>query len=1149
MTSKMATRDNRFITLILIIVCLAAVRVEGSSNNDYQVYVDKNSMCTADCGTEMSPFSNFVDAIQYISLLRSNKSSLSAAAVNMDWLLQNNDNHQQQDVDTIIVKEGIYRGSKNKGLVINFPLHIVSLSPTKPTTYGAVTFNDAQVIIDCEGVGNAITVKNVILFKLSNIGIHRCVGSSGGALSIVNSSAVVGAVTFVGNQALNGGAVSLSNSNIDFTRCLFMDNRAITQGYDIYASSSVVGLSMTNQKPCDIYSTGGSVSIKLDSSYLSMDSLAGMEGLKIVGDLSTMSLPTGIVTVLDRTCPTPPTALWAYVFKTFSTYSETCNSNNVCDDGESCLSCPSDCSCMAHGWKLDIFKTVPATPITVVADIIQLSSSSIANLAYPYAVMNAYLKINKHDTYEFKFVGSNCGLVFSVDGIDIVYTAVSLSNVDTTRSVRLTATNVHHLRIAISKGVSPNTAVTLKIYWRRKADGEQFVLLDPFYSKNICNDGILDDKEKLNAYRCVADQAKALDPSKDTCGDGICSEIPEDCLADCYHVLTQMCPEQATPNRLDPIYSKMDFVGTALNNQYMYSLPGIQLLSHGVDIMTDENMNAPVFHFGYCDNSSYTTVHDLYRGLVYTVPKGIHAIPTPKCSYSASTTSYSSSNQMSQEKAKDSSMDDSANLGGGYWGITLQASVAFSQSSSTKSASDLSGKVSGKIMVDEVLCETTRVHISAQNVTFHPNFVRDVGQADTIPKMELVVAKYGSLYIKSAVMGGSLTHVTVVSHSSFEGKLSSEISQNTQLSLSAKVSSPALKVNANYKKGTDNSISNDQQNKFEQDSASTTIITKGGPPGSFGPDSKGANNNFGAWAKAVDLLPVPIKKEYGFIVDLIPTNWLVKGSTDTIQSLWSKAEIAHLYKRFASRVDYDKIESLKADESIFYINTPRNGASSLSFTFTIKTIDGQTKTSTQSLSTGALFTLPLGEVQSVAGYPTDQVSFDVYDVVNTRLYHFVYYGGIWNQLTASYVFSIRFEATTVACPSCTITPTLRITLQGTLGTYSVYYTPTVAATHYTSGQPYLGDLEFVTFEPITSFGDEAITFVYNVNTFNIIQYCPNAPGVRSGVGMCDIPSLMPFERRYSTVYGTTQRKFTLTSSQITTVTMTKHDILPLSKNI
>ncbi|EGG18079.1 hypothetical protein DFA_06746 [Cavenderia fasciculata] len=1137
------TRDNSSIVFLIVVVCLAIVKAQSSSN-DYQVYVDQNSMCTADCGTEMSPFSNFVDAIQFISLMRSNKSS---AAVNVDWLFQNTQNHQT--IGTIIAKEGIYRGSKNKGLDINFPLHIVSQSPTKQTTHGLVTFNDAQVIIDCEGVGNAITVKNVTLFKLSNIGIHRCVGSSGGALSVVNSSVVVGAVTFVGNQALNGGAVSLSNSNIDFTRCLFMDNKAVTQGYDIYASSSVVGLSMTNQKPCDMYSTGGSVSVKLDSSYLSIDSLTGIEGLKIVGDLSTISVPTGIVTVLDRTCPTPPTVSWAYVFKTFSTYSESCNNNNVCDNGESCFSCPSDCSCVAHGWKLEIFKTIPALPITFAADIIQLSSSSIANLAHPYAILNSYLKVNKHATYEFKFIGSNCGLVFSVDGIDFVYTAASLSNVDTTRSVRLTATNVHHLRIAITKGVAPNTGAKLKIYWRRKADGEQFILLDPFYSKNICNDGILDDREKIPAYKCVADQEKALDLSKDTCGDGICSEIPEDCLVDCYHVLAPMCPEQATPYRLDPIYSKMDFVGTALNNQYMYSLPGIQLLSHGVDIMTDENRNAPLFHFGYCDNSSYTTVHDLYRGLVYTVPKGILAIPTPKCSYSASTTSYSSSSKMSQEMSKDTSMDASANLGGSYWGVSVQASVAFSQSSSVKSANDLEKKVSGQIMVDQVLCETTRVHISADTLTFHPNFVRDVSQADTIPKMELAVAKYGSMYIKSAVMGGSLTHVTVVSHTTLDSKTSSEMEKHTQLSLSAKVSSPALKVNANYKTGTDNSITSEQQNKFEDDSASTTIITKGGPPGSFGPDTKGSHNNFGEWAKAVDLLPVPIKKKYGFISDLIPTNWLVKGSTETIQSLWTKAEIAHLYKRYASRVDFDQIESLKSDESIYYLNAPKSAGTSYLLTFTIKTISGLTKISSKTLDSGALFVLPLGEVQSVSGYPTSKISFDVYDVVNSRIYHTVFANSVWGQLS-EYSFSLRIQNTKNVCPTCTVYPIIRITLQGTLDIHTVYFNPTTdpGIKHFMDG-PYIGDIEFVSFEPMTTFGNEDVTFSYTIDVFNIVQYCPNAPGVRYGAGMCTIPANMPIEKKYSTIYGTTQRQFVLPNEQVTTVTMTKNDIIPLSNAI
>lgn len=85
--------------------------------------------------------------------------------------------------------------------------------------------------------------------------------------------------------------------------------------------------------------------------------------------------------------------------------------------------------------------------------------------------------------------------------------------------------------------------------------------------------------------------------------------------------------------------------------RYKYRLPGLESLSHGVDIITGEPMPAPLFSFSFCDNTSMGIVQDSYRGLTYTIPSEIFASMNTKCSFDASSKIYSTKHSMAIDTA------------------------------------------------------------------------------------------------------------------------------------------------------------------------------------------------------------------------------------------------------------------------------------------------------------------------------------------------------------------------------------------------------------------------------------------------------------------------------------------------------------------
>lgn len=121
-------------------------------------------------------------------------------------------------------------------------------------------------------------------------------------------------------------------------------------------------------------------------------------------------------------------------------------------------------------------------------------------------------------------------------------------------------------------------------------------------------------------------------------------------------------------------------------------------------------------------------------------------------------------------------------------------------------------------------------------------------------------------------------------------KKSSEVSQHAAWSFSAAVSVPAFSASGNYAGSKDVTVTEDQQQEFEQESIRSSILTYGGAPGSFGPTTA-ANvpTDFGSWAETVDLLPIPVKYELEQISQVIPPSW--KSVNDlSLRQLWLEAE-------------------------------------------------------------------------------------------------------------------------------------------------------------------------------------------------------------------------------------------------------------------
>lgn len=123
--------------------------------------------------------------------------------------------------DILLLEDGIYRGSGNRGVGLSATITIRSRN------------GSSNCIIDCEGTSNAFGMVGSGSYTLNGLRIVNGSNFSGGAIRLLGggNTYLVDCV-FDGNQATSGdaGAIRVENSYIEIRNCIFTNNTASGRG-------------------------------------------------------------------------------------------------------------------------------------------------------------------------------------------------------------------------------------------------------------------------------------------------------------------------------------------------------------------------------------------------------------------------------------------------------------------------------------------------------------------------------------------------------------------------------------------------------------------------------------------------------------------------------------------------------------------------------------------------------------------------------------------------------------------------------------------------------------------------------------------------------------------------------------------------------
>jgi hypothetical protein len=521
--------------------------------------------------------------------------------------------------------------------------------------------------------------------------------------------------------------------------------------------------------------------------------------------------------------------------------------------------------------------------------------------------ITGYFTVKKISHYTFLLTGQNIGAQLYINGVLIIDAFFHQNHLYSSSSVILQPDYIHHLNVTFF--TRSNGQQSIDLSWKDSLEkaAEFTPFNSSFYNLNVNGDNIFDTSESEESSgfyyprdntTCRTLGCRSNNSRVDTCGDGVCNDLfAENCFVDCHPLITPVCsPLTMLGTSLGPNTPvTYDTIGELIRNQKYWHLPGVEHMANGFDIITGSEVTAPLFYFGYCDEDDVQVVQDVYRENFYLLPKEIDAKPTPKCSYESQTESYSNSVKMANSMEQKTGISVTADVSATIGFVSGSASFAFSQETSVAKARELETQHKGKLLKTEVSCLTSQVQL--KKINFHPNFLKALASVHTTSDLYPIMKKYGTYYYKSASLGGKLTQVTTLSEELLDSKSSSEYSQSTQISFGASVSAPRYSASTNFDGSLDSTVSEEEQKTYESMSARSSVITQGGPPGSFGPDySSDAPTDFGGWANWIDLLPVPIDYELGAIGNIIPETYLTKNGT-SIKQLWQVAETEFYLKQ------------------------------------------------------------------------------------------------------------------------------------------------------------------------------------------------------------------------------------------------------------
>jgi hypothetical protein len=135
----------------------------------------------------------------------------------------------------------------------------------------------------------------------------------------------------------------------------------------------------------------------------------------------------------------------------------------------------------------------------------------------------------------------------------------------------------------------------------------------------------------------------------------------------------------------------------------------------------------------------------------------------------------------------------------------------------------------------EAYCNTMKVQM--RSVNFHPSFVLDIANMETAEDALQLMFKYGTHYYKSATLGGKLTQVSVVDKTFESASTEDQLRQQSELSFGGAVSAPVFSASVSYTGSSDSDITEQSRSEYESSSSKSTVITHGGAPGAFAPES------------------------------------------------------------------------------------------------------------------------------------------------------------------------------------------------------------------------------------------------------------------------------------------------------------------------
>ncbi|KAF2077652.1 hypothetical protein CYY_001039 [Polysphondylium violaceum] len=885
--------NTLFICISLLLTLLQVnAYLKVVKNNEY--YVDSQSKCTDSCGSKEYPFKTFSQAFKGI------QSNLQGAS----------------NTPTLIVNQGDYFGEENKDLLINFDIDIISQLGSEKT------------IIDCQKTGFGFKLTGPSNVMIRGLTIKNCVAGLGAAIKSDNILTNLKDIVFADNAARQGSAIYSTASMTLMTSCSFIKNKGKENTNAVFIKDGYAKLLLSKffVNNNDVYCSNSSIvtskgsafgSICNDCQIVDQDRSSYCAKPKATKQCNRDGYCDSQIENFEN-CPSDCNSV-----------DSICNNNQVCDlPSENVQNCPSDCDISDHpGWKLEYYESrlpkptggLISYPINGQVDYLDLPHIlDFMGMNYPpvSGQLKSDIVVPTSDEYTFKLDLKNLAAIVLINGRILFdnYFQDDMPTIVHERTLLLSPRLPYTIEIVFT--AINDQQRDLGFYWKSSQKPE-YTLVPSYHIKN----------------RIYA-----------TCGDGMCNEIPESCLVDCYDQIEKECPAQSPPSKLQEFYGPIkDTLGQLIDNQYIFSLPGIGFLSHGIDIRTGNTLPSPLFSHNYCDNSSFTVVHAPHRGLVYSVPPGLHAQISPKCTMDTSTKSYASSSLMAKEMSQDRSLDVSlsASYGGFYGSVTASASLSLSES--VKKASELEKKLEGSIHLTELKCETSKVNLVGP-IRFHPRFIKDLAATfikndslelkdlyvKTVDRMKGVVRTFGTAYYTSATLGGKLEQVSVVSRTFERSKTSQEIDRSMDMSFSVSASSKILPVrgSASMSGSIDSKTSREDQDEYEKSSKRSTLIVSGGQPGSYGEDDF---NSLHTWARTIDMIPFPIDYKAGKVADIIPKDWyLFSNNYQNISAsdVWTDAEFEILKDYYLANpfkltwpLELSHLQHLTRFETLYYFNS------------------------------------------------------------------------------------------------------------------------------------------------------------------------------------------------------------------------------------